>query len=330
MNKKHILVLLLSSSFAFAQEKLKEENYEKYITSREVNRQTLSVNEGLFSEDLMSYPGYGTTKKYFVVGQLGITQNVSVEVDKDEKNLLVSFIVNFTKVDTAKELNLIELKVPNSMSVANTFVQLAVKNAGNRFALSLVDTNNTENRANPVNSYGYNEDHLVVMKVSNFNTNKATCELFMDTDVTNLGESIAKLEGLKLPANKIHENAKAIVLMASLHQAQKMATVGKVGLLKIFKGSEKNIDKELMSENHTRLITSKAKQGSLQIVTNKVYRNAEVIIYNAAGSAVRVLSNVNLTDGNMQELKMDPLLEGLYIFTIKDTKNQFQTKFIAH
>jgi hypothetical protein len=44
--------------------------------------------------------------------------------------LLVSFILNLSKADETKELQLLDLKVPTSMYKGNGFVQLAVKNRG--------------------------------------------------------------------------------------------------------------------------------------------------------------------------------------------------------
>lgn len=330
MNKKYALLLLLSSSWMFAQQTLQTENYEKYTTTKSTSGKTVqSLNEGLFAENLMAYPGYGTTRKHFVIGQLGAVQNVYTKVSKDENTLLVSFILNLSKADETKELQLLDLKVPTSMYKGNGFVQLAVKNRGKKFVFSLTDTNNPENRADPGNTFNYNEDHLVVLKVSDFNTAKAACELFADEDIANLSESIAKLQGLKLPANKEHENGNGILFTAALHQSNKAsATEGKVGLLKISRGKEKDI-RDLVNTETTKLAASQAKQGILQISSIESYKNAEVKVYNAAGSMVQLLSNINITGRGVQELRINPLSEGVYIFTIKDAQHQYQTKFIV-
>jgi hypothetical protein len=96
--------------------------------------------------------------------------------------------------------------------------------------------------------------------VSDFNTAKAACELFADEDIANLSESIAKLQGLKLPANKEHENGNGILFTAALHQSNKSsATEGKVGLLKISRGKEKDI-RDLVDTKTTKLAASQAKQ----------------------------------------------------------------------
>lgn len=330
MNKKYVFVLLVCSSLGFAQQTLKTENYEKYATTKTTSGKIAkSINEGLFAENLMAYPGYGTTQKHFVIGELGALQNIYTNVSKEENILLVSFILNLSKIDEKKEFHLLDLKVPTSMYKGNSFVQLAVKNVGKQFVFTLADSNNPENKAYPANTFNYNEDHLVVLKISNFNTIKAACELFTDEDITNLTGSIAKLQDLKLPANKEHENGNGILFTAVLHQSNKTSsTEGKVGLLKISRGKEKDIQ-DLVNTETTKLAASQAKQGILQLSSRESYKNAEIKIYNAAGNVVQLLSNINTVGRGVQEIRINPLNQGLYIFTIKDAQNQYQTKFIV-
>ncbi|WP_308006170.1 T9SS type A sorting domain-containing protein [uncultured Chryseobacterium sp.] len=330
MNKSHVMVLLLSSSLVFAQQELRTENYEKYPTTQSVRgkKQQSSKDGLLVAEGIMSYPGYGTTTKHFVIGQSGIAQSISTKVSKEEGTLLVSFMVNFSNVDASKELILLDLKVLTSAYKGNSFVQLAVKNQGSQFAMSLIDSKNPENRANPVNGFTYNEDHLVVLRISNFNTAKATCELFVDEAINNLKGSIAKLQGLQLPLKKQHEATGEILFTSVLHQDKKGTTTdGKAGLLKISRGTEKSIN-DLVNAESTKLVATNARQGVLQLFTNNTYQNAEIIIYGIAGNVVQRLSNVTI-NRNTQELRINQLQQGVYMFSIQDSKNQYQTKFIA-